>query len=160
STKLGLRKFTDKRLKRFILNSPRLKRYIFDSLFFTYSAALVAYFALLGTENFGGLKNLTSQDNAAQHMSLILWSLAGLTVLTMVLTFILEKFKISSLGDVLFAAPIRRREIGDRPFWKSFWGVHLGLTLALTVAASLIVTELSVFELTDPGGLHGALRLY
>jgi phosphonate transport system permease protein len=128
------------------------KRYLFDSLFFAYSAAVVMDLALP--------QGWTTLESSVQNMRLILTALAGLAIAGAALTYLLQLNHRSTLGEILFAPHVRRIELAKIPFLKSFWGLHLALTFAFTFWISLKVTEFSFFELTDPAGLGGALRLY
>jgi phosphonate transport system permease protein len=65
---------------------------------------------------------------------------------------------VLSLGGVLFAP--KRHDSSPPGFWRSFWGIHLLITLVVTLLVSFRVTEVSLFELTDPEGFRGAVRLY
>jgi len=134
--------------------SSALRRYIFDALFFAYSAALVIYGAML---IFGGD---TSQETAIAQMNTILLSLLGLSAVSAAVAVGCAKAHISTLGEVLFASHARRLELGKIGFFKSQWGLHLTATMLLTFLVSVKVTEFSFYELTDAGGIAGALRLY
>lgn len=139
------------------LDRSALKRYTFDAIFFTYSVALIAYVILLAVQS---TPELTSQENAVKFMTPLIWYSLACAVVMVPVTYLLRRASVATLGEVLFALPTRRLEISERPFFKSFWGLHLCLTFLLTLATALIVTEFSLYELTDPGGIQGAIRLY
>ena len=132
-----------------------LRRFIFDSLFFAYTLTLIIYGIMLVYS-----PELTSQENAVLFFREIFWSFLALTTMMCVFTTMLNRFRISTLGEILFAAHQRRTEISRIAFWKSFWGIHLTLTFTMTFLVSLRMTELSIRELTDPDGFAGAMRLY
>lgn len=141
-------------------NSISLKRIIFDSTFLTYSVGLIIYSVLWILSASGSLNFTLDKEFAVQSMSIISASVAALFALMVVATFGFFKMRRTTLGDVLFASPLRKQEIAEIPFFKSFWGLHLLVTLSLTLAVSVSVTDLSFTELFDEDGLAGAARLF
>jgi phosphonate transport system permease protein len=138
----------------------QLKRYLFDASFFTYSLGLVVYCAFLIAERAGANAELSSQDNAVHFMGTIVWSIGLAVVIMSGVTFWFDTTKRSTLGELLFASPMRRQQLAEIPFFKSFWGIHLTFTFLLSLVVSLKMTEFSIAELTDPDGFAGAMRLY
>lgn len=132
-----------------------LRRYLFDSIAFTYTLALIVY---------GGFflcaPGTATQDNAVTYMTPLLWSLLLTTILMVPFTYALDRKKISTLGEYLFASHARRLDVARLAIFKSFWGLHLLFAFALTLIVSLQMTEFSLRDLSDPQGLAGAFRLY
>lgn len=136
----------------------KIKKLIFDSSFYGYSLMIALYFILrlfTPTADVGELPN-----QIAEHLGR--YSLVALAcfVVSGLITSLISSRKIRTLGDVLFADPKHKAEFATESFWRSFWGPHLAITFVLTVIASAEVTEVSIYELTDPEGFSGALRLY
>ncbi len=77
-----------------------------------------------------------------------------------VLTLILEKLKKKTLGVLIFEPP-HKKALGNRGgFFTSVWGWELIILFVMTFMASIVVTEFSFYELTDPKGLDGAMRIF
>ncbi|MGZ3721914.1 MAG: phosphonate ABC transporter, permease protein PhnE [Bdellovibrionales bacterium] len=132
-----------------------LHRFLFDAIFFTYGISLAVYgMVLLLAPDFA------TQDNAVLYIDRLLGALALSATAMAALTALLHKFKISTLGEFLFAPQARRAELSRMAFFKSFWGLQLTITFLLTFIVSLKMTEFSIRELTDPEGFAGAMRLY
>jgi len=120
-----------------------LRRYIFDSVFLTYSLTLAV------------LWSLSLPEEAIENQIPTITAAVGVTLIAMIpVIFLLDKFKIQTLGEVIFLKPRATK------FLKSFWGWHFLLTTLATFIVSLLLTEFSFFELTDPQGIAGAWRLY
>lgn len=143
-----------------LIKSEQVKRYIFDGIFFTYSLWLLAYSLLLISEWTGFTSFQIDQEWAVTHMGVLALAtlITGFIMLgTSYLFYEMDKF---TLGDYLFADPHRKQAILEIPFFKSLWGIHLLATLVLTFFVSINVTQVSIYELTDPDGWSGALRLF
>lgn len=143
-----------------LIKADEFKRLVFDSAFFSYSAWLLAYSAIL-ILNAAGLSDFTlDQEWAVSRMGpLVLVTVIG-AGLMFFWSWFLARTGRTTLGDFLFANAARKQVIADIPFLRSFWGLHLLLTLLLTFVVSMIVTEVSFYEITDPDGLAGAGRLF
>jgi phosphonate transport system permease protein len=129
------------------------KKLVFDTLFFAYSAGLLIY---LGTLAMGHpitqdvfIRNFIPMGEAALALLIVL---AGSTVL-------LPRFKIRTIGDLLFSKFVLGEE-AERPFYRRFATVHLLIVFGLTLFVSFRVTESSLFDLLDSDGLQGAIRLW
>ncbi len=142
------------------IKPEEFKRLIFDAGFFSYSAWLLAYAVILLAHG-AGLSDFTlDQEWAVTRMGTLAWATALGVVLMFVVTWLLARAGRTTLGDFLFANAARKQVIADIPFLRSFWGLHLLLTLLLTFIVSMNVTEVSIYEITDPDGLAGAGRLF
>lgn len=137
------------------------KRLIFDSVFFTYSFFIVLYIAFQTAGLFGVQISAINQDDLIRQMGLIAWCSFALTVLFAAICLALSRFHVATLGDVLFASPKRKLELGQQyPFLRSFWGWHLIVIFVLTFIVSMQMTEFSIYELMDEDGFGGAVRLW
>ncbi len=158
----GLAAFTAREQKKFMsTKSSSPKILFFDAVFFTYTAALLCYVAFLFVSSIGLVSGDYDKDFAIRYMStfsliclgVFLFMLAALKILS-------STTSVSTVGAFLFSNPIRKLELAQTSFLKSFWGLHLLVTLILTFFVSLRVTQFSIYELTDPDGLGGAIRLF
>lgn len=144
--------------KRRSLYSP--KKLIFDSLFFAYSIGmfvfLFIYLYSLVSDDFAYL----DQEWAVAHMNTLAWAFFAFAVASGFVSAFFYNTGISTLGDYLFSTSDRKQVIAERGFFQSFYGIHLVLTFLATFFMSVVVTEASFYELTDPDGFAGAVRLY
>jgi phosphonate transport system permease protein len=138
------------------MSGNRIRRFIFNSVFYGYSGMLIAYFIY-----FLLLKTKATSEMPSewweQNMTAISLGAIAVMLLSGIKMEVYERFGITTLGGVLFS---KRTGQPAPSFWRSFWGLYLFFTLALTLVVSFIVTEVSFFELTDPQGFQGAIRLY
>jgi|FLYM01.1.fsa_nt_gi phosphonate transport system permease protein len=136
------------------------KKLIFDSAFLAYSALIFffvfAHFASFFTDALAFI----GEDWAIAEMTRIAWGFFGLMFVCALICLGLYSKRTATLGDYLFSTSDRKQEIAMTSFFKSFYGVHLTLTFLGTFFLSLLVTEASIYELTDPDGFSGAVRLY
>ncbi len=136
------------------------KMLTFDSIFFAYSALIFFFVFAYFLSFFSDSLSFIGEDWAITNMTEISFGFLGLVVLCGILSFILYRKRVATLGDYLFSAADRKQEIGQLSFLKSFYGIHLILTFISTFFLSVLVTEASFYELTDPAGFAGAVRLY
>jgi phosphonate transport system permease protein len=137
------------------MSGNRVRRFIFNSIFYGYSGLLIAYvvyYFLLRAKIVTELPTEWWESN----MTLVTVVTLAVFLLSGIKMEFYERFRVTTLGGVLFS---QRREAMPS-FWRSFWGLYLLFTLLLTLFVSFIVTEVSFYELTDPQGFQGALRLY
>ncbi len=136
------------------------KLILFDTGFFTLSAAISLYSGLLVCNALGWTQFSFEQEYAVRNMQSIALAVAFIAFCMSGLTLVFQATGRTTLGDFLFASPARKQVIADIPFFRSFWGLHLFTTLILTFIVSFEVTEVSFMELLDPDGLAGAGRLF
>lgn len=136
------------------------KKLTFDSIFFAYSLLIFFFVFAYLTSFFSDTFSFISDDWAILNMTQLAVGFAALAVACMAVSLVFYAKKVATLGDYLFSTSDRKQEIGQRPFLKSFYGVHLTLTFVATLFLSVLVTEASLYELTDPDGFAGAVRLY
>jgi phosphonate transport system permease protein len=131
------------------MSANRLKCYLFDGLFLTFSLWLVLVMSY-------GLLHPFSEDQAVAVVPQALKITLVIIVFMALVSWILHLRKLRTLGSFLFL----HRSSEHRPFYRTVYGAHFLLTMLLTFLLSLKITEFSISELTDPDGLGGALRLY
>jgi phosphonate transport system permease protein len=142
--------------------SSKVKKLIFDTVFFTYSAGLFAYVGVWFLQAAGADVTVPSEESFVAGFSTYLLA-AGITAAVMAIAAaILSRFSIGTVGAKLFTAgvgPAARDQ--ERGGWlTSFSGLHLLIAFVLTLLVSLRVTESSFAELLDRDGVEGALRLW
>lgn len=142
------------------VKSTDIKRLAFDSVLFSYSAALLIYaFAFLSEALRWSPISLTQEFFISNFQSLS-WGAFGVWLFSLLMAFMASSLSIPTVGEVLFSSDARRETAEGKSFFKSFWGIHLSLTFLLTLIVSLQVTQASLYELLDPDGLAGAWRLW
>lgn len=136
------------------------KKIIFDALFFAYSVLVLFFWGLQIVSFFGADFDYIDKDWSIANMRwitmmffIVVFACAGLSVL-------FYRLKISTLGDYLFSSSNRKQEISAQGFFFSFYGIHLLLTFIATFVLSISVTNASIYELTDPDGFEGAIKLF
>lgn len=140
------------------LYSP--KKVIFDSIFFGYSILIFFFLGVHFFSYFSDSLGYMNQSWAIINMKLISWLFLGLTIVCAAMSILFYKLKISTLGDYLFSNSSRKQIIAEKGFFLSFYGIHLTLTFIATFILSISVTEASIYELTDPDGFDGAIKLF
>lgn len=157
----GFLVFMVKEQKKFMLiKSESVKRLVFDSTFFTYSVWVLIFSVLMIGRWMGFIDLEIDQEWAITHMRILTLATVLVGGLMLGISSLMAKWNCVSLGEFLFADPKRKQIVTDIPFFRSFWGPHLLATLLLTFLVSFNVTEVSIYELTDPDGLAGAWRLF
>lgn len=161
--KLGLKKSTVKgQRKSMSIKRKKVspKMLTFDSVFLAYSILILFFVVTHFTSYFSDTFAFVNEDWAIINMSNIAFGFGVLVLICSIFSLGFYKQRIATLGDYLFATSDRKQEIALKPFFKSFYGVHLTITFLATLFLSLLVTEASIYELTDPAGFSGAVRLY
>lgn len=136
-----------------------VKRIIFDGVFYGYSI-LIGLYLLYRLCIFIGLTSEIAIETFEIKMTAIMTGAFLLMIICGLALSLVSKSGIGTLGDVLFASPVRRTELSAQGFWQSFWGIHLTLTFLFTIVVAIKVTEVSIYDLTDAAGFQGAIRLY
>ena len=136
-----------------------IKKAVFDGIFYAYSIMVGIYLIYRLCVRFAFLQEISTEYFEA-NMAAISFGSVFLIIFCGITFTVLSKKGIGTLGDVLFASPSRKIELSQQGFWQSFWSLHLTLIFILTLVVSLMVTEVSLYDLTDPEGFRGAIRLY
>lgn len=84
--------------------------------------------------------------------SFVIFTLAGAA-----LGFGLSKKGIRTLGDLLFEK--RPTDKNAVSIWSRFWFWQLMVSFVVTFGVGLYQTDFSIYELTNPDGFQGAIRL-
>ena len=116
----------------------RFRRLLFDSLNF----AFIAMILVLWIQN-------PSEDLLLEKMSFYSWLSLGLLVAGIGLSEILLLKGYHTLGEIIFAPPLRKQ--GSRPssVWGSFWGIQLIVSLIFTLGVGIIITKTSQYLVKD-----------
>ncbi len=124
------------------------KRTIFDAITFAYLSA-VALVALLAP---------TDEHMLAMGTNSLIF--AGLLVLGIVVSTVINKKGVMTLGQLIFAPAHEKDPELSRSSFSHFWTWQLWITLIVTFVVGAIQTKLSIYELTDEDGFNGAVRLF
>jgi phosphonate transport system permease protein len=130
------------------------KTIIFDIFYYSYSYVVAVYLtyklAISAT-----LIQEFPQEWFIQNISTLSLSLVILSILSSLTSVLFFRFQIPTLGIILFSKITTITSV-----FRSFWGLHLLATFLMSVMVSLIITQVSIYELTDPEGFNGAVRLF
>lgn len=124
-----------------------VKLIIFDSVVFGYLLTVFLVGLLDLDENY----MLDLGRNASVFL--------GLMVLGGLLSGILNKFQIKTLGGMLFGASQKKIETQVVPWYKAFWGMQLIVFFITTCVVGIYQTDFSLYELFDESGFAGMVRL-
>jgi phosphonate transport system permease protein len=75
-------------------------------------------------------------------------------------SLLISKQKVATLGEIIFAPPHKKDPEKTKSSLSTFWTWHLWVTLIVTFVVGLNQTNFSFYELTDPHGFAGAMRLF
>ncbi len=78
---------------------------------------------------------------------------------SLVVSGLMTKFHIMTWGEHIFLPAYKKKQTATS-WYKTFWGWQAIITLIVTFTVGLVMTKFSIYELTDPDGLSGALRLF
>lgn len=124
------------------------KSLIFDSIIFAYFIAVLAIATISPTEEtLLNLKVLAS------------WAIGSLIV-SAVLTVILNKLGILTLGLSVFEPKHLKLQREPTSWWKTFWGIELLALSLITFVVGIQLTQFSFYELFDESGFLGAQRIF
>ncbi len=96
-----------------------------------------------------------SRDNFKTNLLLSI----GCIALGFGISILLSKIKIKSLGRYIFDPPYKKARFASIPWYKTFYGTQLSVLFLVTLILGVRVTDFSVYELTDPDGLGGAIKI-
>lgn len=123
------------------------RRRIFDAIDGTFLLGVLAVLVFVSSED--QLLNLGSVALVG----------VGLFLTSFVLSVLLEKNRVRTLGAVLFDKDTGG-EADTVPWYFSVWRWQLWVSLLVALAVSFIKTEFSFVELFDQYGFQGAMRLF
>ncbi len=66
---------------------------------------------------------------------------------------------LKTLGEAIFEPPHKKALAEPIPWYKTFWGIQLATLFVVTCVAGVQVTQVSLYELTDPDGFRGAKKI-
>ncbi len=124
-----------------------MKRMIFDSIIIGYFFTVILVVLVQPAEDY----MLELQRNTFIFLGLII--AGGL------LSFILNKKGIKTLGGALFASPQRENLEKAETWYKTFWGIEFILVFVVTCIVGAYQTDFSLYELFDENGFAGMVRL-
>jgi len=124
------------------------KRTIFDSISFAYIVSILLVAILTPSED----SMLAMDRNFAIFGALLV---AGIGV-----SLALGRMGAVTLGHTIFAPAHKKNHEDTRNTFLRLTTWHLLLTLALTIVVGVNQTKFSIYELTDPDGFAGAVRLF
>jgi phosphonate transport system permease protein len=124
------------------------KRTLFDAISFAYicSIALVAI--------------IHPSEEALLEMGRNFGIFAALLALGVGVSMSLARMGVTTLGQNIFAPSHTKNHNDTTPTFLRFWTWHLIVTLLLTILVGANQTKFSFYELTDPDGFAGAVRLF
>ena len=120
-----------------------MKARLFDSITLGYLILVALYVGGVSRENFS-----TNVTLAVVCLFLGFW-----------ISFLLSKIKIKSLGRYIFDPPYKKARFAAIPWYMTFYGAQLFVLFTVTFVLGLKVTNFSIYELTDPDGLGGAVKI-
>ncbi|MEQ1875138.1 MAG: phosphonate ABC transporter, permease protein PhnE [Bdellovibrionia bacterium] len=87
--------------------------------------------------------------------------IAGFSLLFgMVVSFVLNKMGIKTLGEAIFEPPHRKAQAATKSWYATFWGGQLIVGFTACFAAAVIVTDFSIREILSEEGFAGAGRIF
>lgn len=125
-----------------------LKSMVFDGITTAFLLLVLAVAALQPSEE---------QMLALGQNSLIALSFF---ILGMILSHILNHSGTRTWGEQIFLPPQKKATDTAVPMLKTVWGWQALIVLLVTFIVGLIKTKFSFYELSDPDGFEGAMRLF
>lgn len=124
-----------------------LKARFFDATTFAFLILTVLVGILEPTEE----QQLNLNFNAS--LTLVLFLLGFL------LSYLLNRVHVRTWGEQIFLPSYKKAQEAHKSFLRSFWGWQALVVLGVTFTVGIITTRFSLYELSNPDGLEGALRL-
>lgn len=129
------------------MNYP-FKRSLFDSVIFAYlSCIAIVVFS-------------SPSEEQMLNMGFNFALFFGLMILGAIVSVLLNKNTVSTLGHMIFAPDHHKNPGQNGSAFTKFWTWQLWITLLVTIAVGLNQTKFSFYEITDPDGFAGAMRLF
>ena len=76
------------------------------------------------------------------------------------LSYILNKNGIKTLGQNLFESDVAKTQVVMKAFYKNFWCWQLIVVLMVLITVGILKTQFSIRQLLDEDGFAGARRLF
>ncbi|NCN26941.1 phosphonate ABC transporter, permease protein PhnE [bacterium] len=128
--------------------SYSFKRTVFDSVIFAYLALIALVVFLSPSEE----QMLNMNYNFA-----LAFVLVGVGC---VVSILLNKSSKITLGQIIFAPSHKKDPSQTEAGFTKLWCWQLWMTLLVTILVGINQTKFSFYELTDPDGFAGAMRLF
>lgn len=125
-----------------------VRRTVFDSIIFSFLASVALVVALAPTEE----QMLNMRFNGFIFLVLMFGGA--------ILSFVLNKLGVKSLGEALFEPPHKKAYAASQKWYRSFWGWQLLILLFVTTLVAIEKTQFSFVDLLDEDGFEGAVRLF
>lgn len=129
-------------------SSAAFRRTIFDGLSFGFLLAI----ALLVILKPGDEQMLDMKTNG--------FVFSGLFLVSVLISFILNKNGIRTLGEHIFEPDHKKGQQVETSWYYTLWGWQLVILLVVTFGVGLNKTKFSLNELLDEDGFDGAMRLF
>lgn len=130
------------------MKSFMVRRTVFDSIIFAFLASIALVVAAAPTEE--------QLLNMKLNGLLFLGFMIGGAILSLLLT----KLNVKTLGEVLFEPPHKKAYSAAQKWYRSFWGWQLVIMLLVTTLVAIEKTQFSFVDLLDEDGFQGAVRLF
>jgi phosphonate transport system permease protein len=128
---------------------PNIKSLVFDSILFAYLFCVLLV--------------VVSQQTPEQQMSnmgLLSLIALGTLVAGFVLTIVLNRMGIITLGLSVFEPKHDKLKREPKTWFKTFWGIEFIVLFIITFAVGVVMTRFSFYELFDAEGYAGAVRIF
>lgn len=129
------------------MKSEAIRRTILDGLTgaFLFAVALVV------------IANPTDAESLMLGRNSLLF--LGLFILSGILSYLLNRFGITTWGEHLFQPAYKKARLEARPLLKSFWAWQMIVTLIVTFVVGIVKVQFSFYELLNEDGFAGMVRL-
>jgi len=84
----------------------------------------------------------------------------GLLILAFVLSLIFAKKGLKTLGQLTYLPSYLKKEPATRRWFLTPWGIELNLIFWVSCYVGVVLTDISMVDLFDKGGLGGAYRIF
>lgn len=115
-------------------------------------------FAILSSVFLSVILNPTHEQ--LLNLSVIASLFFGAMVAGSVVSFVLNKIGIKTLGQNLFEPSYEKVKAEAKAWYKTFWGWQLFVLILILFIVGLVKTKFSLIELFDIDGFSGAKRLF
>jgi phosphonate transport system permease protein len=127
----------------------RFRRLLFDSLNFSF-VVMVLFILIQGP----------TEEQIIAKISFYAGLAFALVLVGIGLSEVLLKKGFRTLGEIVFAPPIRKHKGTPLPFLGSLWGTQFLFSLLITLWVGVLVTKTDLWEILDERGIAGALKLF
>ncbi len=84
----------------------------------------------------------------------------GCFIVGAALSLILNRIGVRTWGEQIFLPPHKKAKDQHQVMVRTFWGWQALIVLILTFVVGMVKTKFSLYELTNPDGFAGAMRLF